>query len=284
MGAGYRGFPAGGTAVALAAKSRDGRAKMTPTQTPPNTTEQTPQVEILPHGPDGIALRLGLTPDAATLAAVGLLRQALETKAPQGVTEIAGSLTSVFLRFDPGRTTRAALVDLARQIADQTDLARATLPPPVRRWTIPVSLGGDHGPQFTDAARAAGLTESAARDVILSTPLRVLTIGFAPGLPYMGLLPPDWDIPRLSQITPNVPRGALVTAVRQLIVFTNPTPTGWLQIGQTAFLGFDPDRSPAMPLRAGDEIRFAPATPSEIEALLADNSGGLGGARQEDLA
>ncbi|MEC9102411.1 MAG: carboxyltransferase domain-containing protein, partial [Pseudomonadota bacterium] len=83
---------------------------MTPTQTPPNTTETTPQVEILPHGPDGIVLRLGLTPDAATLAAVGLLRQALETKAPQGVTEIAGSLTSVFLRFDPGRTTRDALV------------------------------------------------------------------------------------------------------------------------------------------------------------------------------
>ena len=31
-----------------------------------------------------------------------------------------------------------------------------------------------------------------------------------------------------------VPAGALVTAVRQLVLFANPSPTGWRQIGMSA--------------------------------------------------
>ncbi len=247
-----------------------------------NAPEVTP--EILPHGPDGLSIRLGLTPDQATLGAVQALRSALEATPPQGVEEIVGALASVYLRFDPTRTSRAEVAAATRAIIDQTDLVGATLPPPSRRWTIPVVLGADRGPQFSETAKAAGLSDSAARDAILSTPVRVLTIGFAPGLPYMGLMPPEWDIPRLTEITPNVPKGALVAAVRQLIIFTNATPTGWRHIGQTAFEGFDPGRDPATLLRAGDEVRFATISPSELAALEADNADGRGGARVEALS
>lgn len=239
--------------------------------------------EILPHGQDGITLRLGLTPQEGTVGAVLKLRTALETAALHGVEEIAGSLTSVFLRFDPARVTRAELMEEAAAIARTADLAEATLPAPARRWTIPVVIGGDHGPQFADMARATGLTQEAARDALLSARLRVLAIGFAPGLPYMGLLPPEWDVPRLSEITPNVPKGALVAAVRQVIIFTNDTPTGWRHIGQTAFEGFDTARKPATLLTAGDEIRLAAMTPADLDGLRRDNPDGLGGARCEDL-
>lgn len=246
------------------------------------TPKMTP--EILPHGPDGVTLRLGLTPDHATLGAVQALRAALEQDPPHGTAEIAGSLTSVFVRFDPARTTRADVIAAAQAVVARTDLDGAALPAPHRRWTIPVVVGGDHGPQFRDMAAAAGLSETAARDALLSARLRVLTIGFAPGLPYMGLMPPEWDVPRLRELTPNVPRGALVAAVRQLIIFTNATPTGWRHIGMSAFHGFVPDRAEATLLRAGDEIRLAAMTPAELAAFDADNPGGLGGARCEDLA
>ncbi|WP_136636686.1 5-oxoprolinase subunit B family protein [Pseudooceanicola onchidii] len=239
--------------------------------------------EILPHGPDGLLIRLGLTPAEATVGAVQMLRRAIETAAPPGVEEIAGSLTSVFVRFDPARVTRAEVVTEVQRIIDATDLASAALPPPLRRWTIPVVIGGDKGPQFNDMAKAAGLSPDAARQALLEAPLRVLAIGFAPGLPYMGLLPPQWDVPRLPQITPDVPRGALVAAVRQLIIFTNATPTGWRHIGQSAFHGFDVHRDPATPLQAGDEIRLAAMTPADLAAFEADNPGGLGGARCEVL-
>lgn len=239
--------------------------------------------EIHPHGQDGLVLRLGLTVQEQTVGAVQRLRAAMEQAAPHGVEEIASSLTSVFLRFDPDRVTRAEIAAEAMQIAEAADLRAATLPPAARRWTIPVVIGGDHGPQFPQMAAAVGLSETAARQAILDTPVRVLAIGFSPGLPYMGLLPKEWDIPRLDEITPNVPRSALVAAVRQVIIFTNPTPTGWRHIGQTAFLGFDTSRTPATLLATGDEVRFAASTPSELSALEADNPDGHGGARCEVL-
>ncbi|EAQ04333.1 allophanate hydrolase family protein [Pseudooceanicola batsensis HTCC2597] len=239
--------------------------------------------EILPHGQDGLSLRLGLTPAEQTIGAVMALREALEQTPPDGTEEIAGSLTSVYLRFDPARTTRDAVVASARAVADRTDLDAAALPAPHRRWTIPVVIGGAHGPQFGEMAGAAGLSEAAAREALLTAKLRVLAIGFAPGLPYMGLLPPEWDVPRLRDLTPNVPRGALVAAVRQVILFTNATPTGWRHVGMSAFPGFRPDRDPASPLRAGDEVRLAAMTPADLEALERDDPDGLGGARCETL-
>ena len=133
-------------------------------------------------------------------------------------------------------------------------------------------------------AEAAGLSQEAARKALLEARLRVLAIGFTPGLPYMGLMPPEWDVPRLKELSPNIPRCALVAAVRQLIVFTNPTPTGWRHIGQTAFHGFDIARDPATPLMAGDEVRLEAMTPADLDALEKDNPGNLGGARCEVLA
>ena len=239
--------------------------------------------EILPHGPDGVVLRLGLTAKEQTVGAVQALRAAIETAAPHGVEEIAGSLTSVYLRFDPARTTRAEVGAAAETIAAAADLAKATLPAAKRRWTIPGVIGGEHGPQFGEMAGAAGLSENAAREALLAARLRVLAIGFTPGLPYMGLMPKEWDVPRLKEITPNIPRRALVAAVRQLIVFTNPTPTGWRHIGQTAFQGFDVARDPATALMAGDEIRFEAMTPADLAGLEADNADGLGGATCEAL-
>jgi len=239
--------------------------------------------EILPHGQDGIVLRLGLTAKEETVGAVQMLRSAIEADAPCGVEEIAGSLTSVYLRFDPTRVSRAEVEAAAQAVAEKTDLAAATLPAPARRWTIPVVIGGSHGPQFTEMAEATGLSEAAARKALLDARLRVLAIGFTPGLPYMGLMPKEWDVPRLKEITPNIPRCALVAAVRQLIIFTNPTPTGWRHIGQTAFHGFDIDRDPATPLKAGDEIRLEAMTPSDLDGLEKDNPDGLGGARCEVL-
>ncbi|WP_375174555.1 allophanate hydrolase subunit 1 [Pseudooceanicola sp.] len=239
--------------------------------------------EILPHGQDGIALRLGLTPQEATVGAVLKLRAALDAADLPGVEEIAGSLTSVFLRFDPDRVTREEIAAAAEATAKGSDLATATLPDPKRRWTIPVVIGGEHGPQFAEMAEATGLSQDAARKALLEARLRVLAIGFAPGLPYMGLLPPEWDVPRLPEITPNVPRGALVAAVRQVIIFTNNTPTGWRHIGQTAFRGFDTGRDPATLLKAGDEIRLEAMTPADLEGLDRDNADGRGGARCEEV-
>ena len=87
-------------------------------------------------------------------------------------------------------------------------------------------------------------------------------------------MPPAWDIPRQTGLTPQVPIGALCVAIRQLVLFPRPTPTGWRQVGQTAFQLFRPDHEEAFVLRSGDEVEFVAVSPEQLAAYAADSDGG----------
>lgn len=247
------------------------------------TTETTElQPEALNAGPDDVSVRFALTPRPEAMAAAEAFHARLEDHPLAGVTEVVPGLVSVLLRFDPLKTRqedlRAAALTGARAVTE----GHLPVPEPTRRWTIPVAFGAGDGPQLAELAGELGLTETAAVAELCATPLRVLTIGFAPGQPYVGLLPERWNIPRLKELTPQVPAGAVVVAVRQIVLFGQPSITGWRQAGRAAFRCFRPERETPMPLRAGDAIRFAPAGADEIAALDAAEDG-LGGARLEVL-
>ena len=93
-------------------------------------------------------------------------------------------------------------------------------------------------------------------------------------MPYLGELPPDWDIPRQTQLTGQVPAGGLCVAIRQLVLFPVATPTGWRHIGQTAFRLFRPEADQPFMLRPGDEVLFPPTTPETLATLRDEPNGG----------
>lgn len=248
---------------------------------PPAPQTLTP--EALPAGPDGVLVRFALTPLPDAIAAAQVLADRLERDPPAGVTEIVPALVSVLVRFDPGRTPRAPLAEALSALAGRAAADRPALPAPLRRWTIPAAFGGEDGRQLAELAGRLELTEAETVRQICTADLRVIAIGFAPGQPYIGLLPAPWDLPRLSDLTPQVPAGAITVAVRQIVMFGAASATGWRQIGRAAFRSFRPERDPPMPLRPGDAIRFAPADAAEI-AALAETPDGMGGARLERLA
>ena len=237
--------------------------------------------ELLPAGLDAYLVRFALTPDPVAMGAARRFAAALEQTPPDGVEEIAAALVSVLVRLDPAaerEVIRAQLADLAQAVVK----GPLDLPPPTRRWTIPITFGGEAGPQLAQVSAALNLTEDAAVDQVCAADLRVLTIGFAPGQPYIGLMPEAWNLPRMSELNPSVPAGALVVAVRQFVLFGAESATGWQQIGQAAFRSFVPSRTPPMPLRGGDAIRFARASADDIARLTTDNDP-MGGARLETL-
>lgn len=256
---------------------------MTPRHAPPAPATRQDAPQVLPAGPDGIELRFALTPEPAAMAAAQALAAALTESPPPGVTEIAPGLVSVQLGFDPGRTSHAALrAELAARAA-QICAAPPAPPAPRRLWTIPAAFDPASAPDLADVARTLSCTPAAAREQLCATDLRVLAIGFAPGQPYLGLLPEPWNLPRRAALTPQVPAGAVVVAVRQIVLFAAASATGWHQIARAAFRPFLPARAEPMILSPGDAIRFAPAQPAEIDALAADPQG-LGGARLSVLA
>ena len=211
-------------------------------------------------------------------------RAAVQAQDWPGVQETATSLTSVFLRFDPLQLDHDSLTARLTTLLAQTDWYGAALPQGRRHWRIPLALGGAHGPQFIEAAEQAGLHPDQARTDIATARIRVMTIGFAPGQPYMGELPTAWDIPRMTALNPQVPQGALVVAIRQLIIFARPAPTGWRHIGQTAFRCFRPEAAQPFALTPGDEVSFRLVSAAELTAIAAQDATGDGGAETEVLA
>jgi allophanate hydrolase subunit 1 len=80
-------------------------------------------------------------------------------------------------------------------------------------------------------------------------------------------LPREWNIPRQTELTAQVPAGGLCVAIRQLVLFPVATPTGWRHIGQTALRLFRPDAAEPFLLRPGDEVLFEPTDPERFAAL-----------------
>lgn len=242
----------------------------------------TPSAEILPLGPDGALVRFAETLSERANRAALAFRAEVQAANIAGVVETATALTSVLVRFQPDQLGRAALVDHLQTVLGERDWQAAELPEGRTLWRLPAAFGGVHGPGLAQSADLAGVTPEVAIEEICAARLRVLALGFAPGQPYLGFLPDHWNIPRQSDVTPEVPRGAVVVAVRQVIPFANAAPTGWRQVGQTAFRCFDPALQPAIPLNPGDEVQFLPFLASRLDRLL-DDSPPYGGAEREAL-
>lgn len=246
-----------------------------------------PQPEMFPRlapvGLCGMAVRFADRLSEPANRAALAFRAALEREARDGIEEVSTSLTSAFVRFDPVHLPHATLEAHLHGMLRAQDWYAAGLPGGRRHYRIPCVLGGEHGPQLADAAAAAGLDEARARAELCAARPRVLTIGFAPGQPYTGELPAHWDIPRLRELTPQVPQGALVVAIRQLIIFANDTPTGWRHVGQTAFRCFRPEADEPFALRPGDEISLRAVGAEELDAIRARDGSGLGGAEVEKI-
>lgn len=229
--------------------------------------------EICPLGIDGVLVRFArILSEEANTRAIGFAAQ-VKAAGLHGVQEVASSLTSVRVAFNPTLTNRADITAQLAEILTQPAHATAT---PRRAWRIPVAFGPEHAPQLAEAAALAGVTQDQAVKQITSQTLRVIALGFAPGQPYLGMLPPHWDIARQSELTPKMPNGALVAAVRQLIIFAADAPTGWRHIGQTAFRVYQPDAPEPFAFQPGDSVQFCAVGDSELDALRnrGDTNGG----------
>jgi KipI family sensor histidine kinase inhibitor len=225
-------------------------------------------------GTDGLLVSFGDRLSEPANRAALALRAAIDRAGWEGVEETSTSLVSTYLRFDPlGPGAGTLRPQLETLLADR-DWSAADLPEGRRFFRIPTVYGTDRAPQLAEAAELAGMTVEQAIESLSAARVRVTTIGFAPGQPYLGELPEVWDIPRQSALTPTVPMGALVVAIRQLVLFSVTTPTGWRHVGQTALRLFRPESETPFVLRPGDEAQFVPVAPEQLANMDDDPDGG----------
>jgi KipI family sensor histidine kinase inhibitor len=238
-----------------------------------------PDPELRPLGVDGILVRFARSLSEQANAQALSFRDQVQDAELAGITEVASSLTSVRIGFDPEQTNRRNVTDALQFLIAQHKTPDAS---PKRLWRIPVAFGPVYAPQLAEAAALAGVTtEQAIADIEAQT-VRVIAIGFAPGQPYLGMLPDHWDIPRQSELTESLPRGALICAVRQLIIWAADAPTGWRHIGQTAFRVYLPETPDPFAFTPGDAVKFHAVSDSEFSDIKT-NTDTNGGAQCEVL-
>ncbi len=222
---------------------------------------------LAPLGADGFHIRFGDALSETSNRSAQQFASLVEAANPSWLMAISSALTSSYVRFDlahcDGEEIRGWLESQLKNFDPKLSAIQAR-----RRLIIPCVFGGDAAPQLEEAAALAGTNAQRAIEEITSTNLRVLAIGFAPGQPYLGELPEHWNIPRQTALTPQVETGAVVVAIRQIVLFSKPSQTGWRQIGRCGFRAFQPESETPFPLKAGDEVRFASAPQDALPDLL----------------
>ncbi|OED37414.1 hypothetical protein AB833_23610 [Chromatiales bacterium (ex Bugula neritina AB1)] len=211
-----------------------------------------------PAGDAALLIEFGATLDLQVNRQVQIFDAWLTRARVEGVVETAPTLRSVLVRFDPLKIDAATLESELGEMLASNLWQRDAVDNKIKRWRLPICYGGETGTDLPEVAQRLGMTveEAVSRHCAMSQ--RVLTLGFAPGFMYTGLLQDDWNLPRLDYVKPSVPAGAVSVAVRQTVITSTEIPTGWRTIGCTPFSNFNLAVDPPFLIGPGDELCFFP--------------------------
>lgn len=204
--------------------------------------------------------------DPAVNARVLWMADEIRRRGEAGVRDVVESYCAVTVHFDPFGTDVDHLMNELGEVMSEEQRASASgsdafvakTEPSPRLVTVPVHYGGSHGPDLAVVAEQVGCTEADVIDLHASETYRVYMLGFLPGFAYMGSLPPQLALPRLTNPRTEVPRGSVGIAGRQTGIYPMVAPGGWHLIGQTPLRPFDLRREDPFLFRTGDSVRFTP--------------------------
>lgn len=192
---------------------------------------------------------------------------AINEEKPAGIVEVIPTYRSLLIVYDPLATDLKSLEDALQFMEGRLDQLEIPLP---RTVEIPVSYGGDFGPDIEFVAQAHNLTVEDVIRIHSRALYQIYMIGFTPGFPFLGGLPEDLKTPRLETPRPLVPAGSVGIANNQTGVYPIDSPGGWRLIGRTPLSLFNPSRENPFLYRAGDMIRFVRISQEEYNRILAE--------------
>lgn len=212
--------------------------------------------KVQPLGDRGLLAGFATEREAAAWAA------AVRAQLGPAVVDVVAAYRTVAVFPDPERVDWSALTERLR-----------TLEPPDaevasgRCIDLPVLYDG---PDLPDVARRLGRSETDVVAEHSTHEYTVFAVGFLPGFPYAGYLPPGLSgLPRRSRPRTRVPAGSVAIAGRQTGVYPTESPGGWHLLGRTP-LHIADLASGHFPIQAGDRLRFRPITLQEFETRLGE--------------
>ncbi len=218
---------------------------------------------FLPAGDTALVVEFGDRIDRELSERVLRLGAQVRKARLAGVIETVATFRSLLVHYDPMRTSNAHLITAIRSLLDEG----STEVQPRRRWRIPACYDPVCAPDLADVAQRSGLTTTEVVSLHCACRFHVYMIGFVPGYPYMGDLPPALVLPRRVDPRVRVPAGSIAIATHMTAIYPIDSPGGWHLIGTTPVRLFDPGAARPALLSPGDSVQFEPINASELERL-----------------
>lgn len=217
-----------------------------------------PRIEAL--GDCALLILCGDSIDAAVNARALAVAHAVRAARLPGIVDIAPAYASVCVRYEPGAwigaDAQSPFEAIAGRLSLLVDNAATDAPADAGLVEIPVTYGGESGPDLDEVAAHAGLSREAVIERHCGAEYRVAMLGFTPGFAYLLGLDAALRMPRRATPRTRVPAGSVAIGGAQTGVYPRETPGGWHLIGRTSLDLFDPARDPPALLRPGQRVRF----------------------------
>jgi inhibitor of KinA len=223
-------------------------------------------IRMLKAGEQGLIVEFGTEIDPVINARVHRLAKTLKAKMPEYIQDVVPTYRSLMVYFDPLAISRETLQENIAQYLDDLGSVSAASDT-ARIITIPVSYGGEFGPDLEFVAKHNSITEDEVVAIHTSIPYLVYMLGFAPGFPYLGGMSERIATPRLASPRVKIPAGSVGIAGKQTGIYPLESPGGWQLIGRTPLTLFDPLAENPFVFAAGDYLQFNAIKMDEYAAL-----------------
>lgn len=239
------------------------------------SSPQRPACEFERLADDAWLLRFGDRPDPRFNARVHALAARIRDAGPSWLRSLVPAFASLGVFFSDDADADAVRSALQAWIGDDPRDGATGSTDAARTVEIPVSYGGEHGPDLESAAGELGIAPDDLIRRHSGGDYTVAMIGFAPGFPYLSGLDAALALPRLATPRAQVAAGSVAIGGAQTGIYPRESPGGWRLLGCTPCVLFDPAREPPSLLQPGDRVRFVPVpagaqAPPNVPVATAD--------------
>jgi inhibitor of KinA len=235
-------------------------------------------MRIYPLNERAITIELGEAISEDVHRRVMSLRDEILDICLAGILDVVTAYTTVTVYFDPdllrnsmlpGKTPLQKMTQFVSEKATSTKEGKSSAANSV--ITIPVCYHEDFA---CDLQWVASHHHTTAEEIVrrhTNEEFTVFMIGFTPGFPYMGILPPELESPRKQNPRIQVPAGSVGLAGKQTGIYPFATPGGWQIIGRTPVRLFDAKSPTPSLLKPGDKVRFESISKDQFMSMT-DNT------------
>ncbi len=219
-----------------------------------------------PASDSSLLVRLGDDISIDVHKRVARLTHLLHGHVLKGIRNIHPAYNSILVSFDPLQTDHASVEKSVRELIEQV----TTHENEDRIIEIPTCYGDEFGPDLNEVSTHSRQSPEDVIRIHASVEYVVYFLGFSPGFPYLGGMPSQIAIPRLSIPRTSVPAGSVAIGGSQTGIYPVASPGGWRLIGRTPLRLFDPLKDPPTLLQIGNRVKFIPISKSDFHRLLSD--------------